>query len=132
MKAGGGSGNIPKVILREEIKDCYFSVEDGKENCLDRFYKYDEAFNYYLEDAKAREIFIFGKDDELIGCVISKNGYDNVSANEIIKVLDIPKEIINDNERQRRVYSCEGIAPSVLARTDSAKILVDGVVIIDD
>lgn len=33
---------------------------------------------------------------------------------EVIKIFDIPKEIINDNQRQRRVYSIEGISPSVL------------------
>ena len=37
----------------------------------------------------------------------------------------MPKEIINDNERQRRVYSIDGISPSILARTDSAKILIE-------
>ena len=41
----------------------------------------------------------------------------------VLKVLDIPKEIINDNERQRRVYSEEGISPSILARSDNAKII---------
>lgn len=43
----------------------------------------------------------------------------------ILKLFDIPKKLHNDNERQRRVYSIEGIAPTVLARTDSAKILVE-------
>lgn len=33
------------------------------------------------------------------------------SQNEIIKLFDIPKSIINDNERQRRVYGIDGIAP---------------------
>lgn len=42
---------------------------------------------------------------------------------EVIKIFDIPKEIINDNQRQRRVYSIEGISPSVLSRSDSAKIM---------
>ena len=42
---------------------------------------------------------------------------------EIIKLFDIPKEVLNDNERQRRVYSPEGISPAVIARSDSAKIL---------
>lgn len=42
---------------------------------------------------------------------------------EVIKIFDIPKEVINDNERQRRVYSIEGISPSVLSRSDSAKIM---------
>ena len=46
-----------------------------------------------------------------------------VIANDIIKQGDIPKEVLNDNERQRRVYSKEGISPTVLARTDNAKIL---------
>lgn len=45
--------------------------------------------------------------------------------NEIIKLFDIPKEILNDNERQRRVYSTDGIFPSILARTDSPKILLE-------
>lgn len=44
---------------------------------------------------------------------------------EIIKLFDIPKSIINDNERQRRVYSIEGICPVLLARSDSVKIVVE-------
>ena len=31
---------------------------------------------------------------------------------EIIKVADISKDVLNDNERQRRVYSPEGISPT--------------------
>lgn len=49
-----------------------------------------------------------------------------VEPNECIKELDIPKEIINDNERQRRVYSTNGISPTVLARQDSNKIICLG------
>lgn len=51
---------------------------------------------------------------------------------EIIKLFDIPKEILNDNERQRRVYSPEGISPAVIARSDSAKILVNGLIEVSD
>lgn len=43
-----------------------------------------------------------------------------------IKLFDIPKQILNDNERQRRVYSPEGISPTILARNDNAKILQVG------
>lgn len=43
---------------------------------------------------------------------------------EIIKLFDIPREIIRDNEFQRRVYSTEGISPTLCARSDSAKIVV--------
>lgn len=42
---------------------------------------------------------------------------------EVIKLFDIPKEVINDNERQRRVYSVEGISPTILSRSDNAKIM---------
>ena len=44
---------------------------------------------------------------------------------KIIKVLDLPREVHNDLERQRRVYSVKGISPTVLARADSTKILVN-------
>jgi DNA (cytosine-5)-methyltransferase 1 len=42
---------------------------------------------------------------------------------EIIKLFDIPKIVINDNERQRRVYSVDGLSPTILARTDQCKIM---------
>lgn len=44
--------------------------------------------------------------------------------NKIVKVLDLDKTIHNDLERQRRVYSIYGIAPTILARSDSSKILI--------
>jgi site-specific DNA-cytosine methylase len=47
----------------------------------------------------------------------------NKKDNKIIKLFDIPKEIIKDNERQRRVYSIKGKSPTLLARSDSPKIL---------
>lgn len=43
--------------------------------------------------------------------------------NNVEKIFDIPKEILNDNERQRRVYCSDGISPTTLARTDSTKII---------
>ena len=43
----------------------------------------------------------------------------------IIKVFDLPKEILKDNERQRRVYSTSSKSPTILARADSTKILVN-------
>nr|ADX97434.1 M2.BspACI [Psychrobacillus psychrodurans] len=43
---------------------------------------------------------------------------------KIVKLFDVPREVINDNERQRRVYSLKGLSPTVLARSDSTKIIV--------
>ncbi len=44
----------------------------------------------------------------------------------IIKLFDLPKEVHNDNERQRRVYSLESKSPTILARTDTTKIYDNG------
>lgn len=48
----------------------------------------------------------------------------NEVSSKVIKVGSFEKEEINDNERQRRVYSTEGISPTILARTDNAKLLM--------
>ncbi len=40
----------------------------------------------------------------------------------IIKLFDVPKTIINDHERQRRVYSLKSKSPTILARADTTKI----------
>ena len=50
---------------------------------------------------------------------------DKTNKNQIIKLFDLPKDVHNDLERQRRVYSIHGISPTVLARSDSTKILVE-------
>ena len=43
---------------------------------------------------------------------------------KILKLFDLPKDVHNDLERQRRVYSTKGISPTVLARADTTKILL--------
>lgn len=43
---------------------------------------------------------------------------------KIVKLFDLPREVHNDLERQRRVYSTKGISPTVLARADTTKLLV--------
>lgn len=43
---------------------------------------------------------------------------------KIKKELDLPKEVHNDLERQRRVYSIFGISPTLLARSDSPKVII--------
>jgi len=44
------------------------------------------------------------------------------SKDGIVKLFDVPKTIINDHERQRRVYSLESKSPTLLARADTTKI----------
>lgn len=44
---------------------------------------------------------------------------------KIIKLFDLPKEVWNDMERQRRVYSIKGLSPTILARSDTTKIFIN-------
>jgi len=43
----------------------------------------------------------------------------------MVKLFDIPKSIINDNERQRRIFSLKSKSPTILARADTTKIYID-------
>ncbi|MDQ7084213.1 MAG: DNA (cytosine-5-)-methyltransferase [Sulfurovum sp.] len=63
----------------------------------------------------------------------NKNGLDDfvkenlvnnklASKDGIVKLFDVPKTIINDHERQRRVYSLKSKSPTILARADTTKI----------
>jgi site-specific DNA-cytosine methylase len=56
-----------------------------------------------------------------------KNTTHNVSISRdgIQKLFEIPKEIHKDHERQRRVYSLNSKSPTILARADTTKILIN-------
>ena len=81
----------------------------------------DEVMEDILEDNVADKYYL-NKDglDEFI-----KNNLDlskKPTKDGIIKLFDIPKEIHNDNERQRRVYWVKSKSPTILARSDTTKI----------
>lgn len=81
----------------------------------------------YIEDILEDNVdkaFFF--DTESIRQFLGTYAEEETSQNEtkIIKLMDLPRDVHNDLERQRRVYSVKGISPTVLARSDSTKILV--------
>ena len=65
-------------------------------------------------------------DTKLIRAFLDNANIDDSGEPEdrIIKLFDLPREVHNDLERQRRVYSIKGISPTVLARADTTKLLV--------
>ncbi len=73
-------------------------------NVSDNFYLNSESVQKFLEENSFRE--------------------DKNPQQKIVKLFDLPKEVHNDLERQRRVYSIYGISPTVLARSDTTKIYV--------
>lgn len=55
---------------------------------------------------------------------IETKKFTTIKSQKIIKEFDLPKSVHNDLERQRRVYSPYGISPTLLARSDSPKIVL--------
>ena len=54
---------------------------------------------------------------------LNKNDLSKQFDNKIIKEFTLPRNVHNDLDRQRRVYSIYGISPTLLARSDSPKII---------
>lgn len=91
--------------------------ETDKQNIEDVILK-DVDKKYYLKGKKI---------DSFLEKINSENVVCKEKTSKIVKEFDLPKEVHNDLERQRRVYSIKGISPTVLARSDSAKILIKDV-----
>ena len=69
------------------------------------------------------EKYYFNKDglDEFIKENITFN--KTPTKDGIVKLFDVPKTIINDHERQRRIYALNSKSPTILARADTTKIV---------
>lgn len=81
-------------------------LEDVLNKNIDNKYFFDnEKINSFLKEENVKEL----KEKQF----------------KILKLFDLPREVHNDLERQRRVYSIKGISPTVLARSDTTKILVN-------
>lgn len=85
---------------------------------------------YYVEDILVDENKVdenYYLNNEQILSFLKKNEISDISSNnnKIVKLFDIPKDVHNDLERQRRVYSIKGISPTILARSDSTKIFIN-------
>ncbi len=74
----------------------------------------DVEEKFYLSSNKVQDFLLENNFEEETSCKA-----------QIIKLFDIPREVHNDLERQRRVYSIYGISPTVLARSDTTKIYVE-------
>jgi DNA (cytosine-5)-methyltransferase 3A len=139
--------NIPNIkqpkdiglVLRDVLEDNFVADRD-KSYCIDaNYYKGGNPKNYF---EKSRRQLVFDKE---FNKMTTKDGksyaltatYQGAVAWNSIerkqrtmiptydtpkKLYDIPREILKDNERQRRVYSKDGKSPTVLARSDSAKV----------
>ena len=70
---------------------------------------------YYLNSDKVKD-YIASLNKELLSIKPQQ---------KIIKEFTLPRDVHNDLDRQRRVYSIYGISPTLLARSDSPKIILE-------
>lgn len=123
-------------ILNKKTEKYTKDVRNKKIDFLKSNFEY-KGFNFFSslrfnnEQQYIRDILLEEVDNRFL---ISNDGVINFLENnnflekniqkKIIKLFDLPKEIWNDLERQRRVYSINGISPTILARSDTAKIFI--------
>ena len=125
-------------IEGEEINSIYFSAQNRPRVYWTNI-KFDHNFNKEKKifiknviDRNVSENFFLKSSLELkiqkleLFLDTKKNLNKKDEFFSIKKIITIPRSIIKDNERQRRVYSIHGKSPTLLARSDSPKILING------
>ena len=101
IRANSGGGSIPNVKLKDFDKNLEkMTTKEGKAYALTTSYNGAVAWNS-----------------------MEKKQRSMIPSDKPNKIHDIPRDILKDNERQRRVYGKEGKSPSLLARSDSPKIM---------
>ena len=65
--------------------------------------------------------------NDLVVEYLKNNNYieSGKTEDKIVKIFDLPREVWNDLDRQRRVYSIYGISPTILARSDTTKVFIN-------
>jgi len=121
----------------EEVNSIYFSAQNRPRVYWTNI-KFDHNYNKEKKifiknviDRNVSDIFFLKNDLELkiqklkLFSEAKKFLTEKKESFFIKKILTIPRNIIKDNERQRRVYSIHGKSPTLLARSDSPKILIN-------
>ena len=75
-----------------------------------------------IEDNPEEKYFL---DDSVSKKIIKQIKYENDNNRAINKIITAEKNLIKDNERQRRIYNINGKSPTLLARSDTPKILIN-------
>ena len=124
-------------ILNKKAEKHIKDVRNKKIDVLKSTFEY-KGFNFfdslkfnneqqYIKDIISEKVdsrFLISN-DRIINFLENNNFPEKKEERKIIKLFDLPREIWNDLERQRRVYSINGISPTILARSDTAKIFID-------
>lgn len=85
-----------------------------KSKCIADILENEVSSNYYFDTEEIKK-FLNSNNQKI----------QRKKEKKIIKLFDLPKDVHNDLERQRRVYSVYGISPTVLARADTTKLYIE-------
>ena len=116
------------ISIRQDVDNGKFTFPEGFDNGLRLKDLLEDEVDekYYISQEKTEKLISQIKDKEISNSIrcgghgsIDRHQWDMVC----VQLGSFDKEDINDNERQRRVYSDEGVSPTILARTDNEKIL---------
>jgi len=116
------------ISIRKDVDNGKFTFPEGFDNGLRLKDLLEDEVDekYYISQEKTEKLISQIKDKEISNSIrcgghgsIDRHQWDMVC----VQLGSFDKEDINDNERQRRVYSDEGVSPTILARTDNEKIL---------
>lgn len=124
-------------ILNKKEEEYIKDIRNKKIDVLKSTFEY-KGFNFfsslrfnnkqqYIKDIISKEVddrFLISN-DRVINFLKDNKFQEKNIEKKIIKLFDLPKEVWNDLERQRRVYSINGISPTILARSDTAKIFIN-------
>jgi len=109
-------GIVLRDILETEPEDFTkmsnkFVARNGEKNCM------IDKNKKKASNLSALEYVKNGRQGDYLAC-----DDDGKPVDKPKKAYDIPREILKDNERQRRVYDSSGKSPTILGRSDSPKI----------
>lgn len=113
-------------VKGEELNSMYLSAQFRP-----RMYWTNINFKKILFDSKEITLknIIEKKADEkyFFNIKLNKKKFIQHSKNKIgiKKIYEIPRTVLKDNERQRRVYDINGKSPTLLARSDTPKIFFE-------
>jgi len=116
------------ISIRKDVDNGKFTFPEGFDNGLRLKDLLEDEVDekYYISQEKTEKLISQIKDKEISNSIrcgghgsIDRHQWDMVC----VQLGSFDKEDINDNERQRRVYSDEGVSPTILARTGNEKIL---------
>lgn len=118
-----------KDLLEDEVDEKYYLSD----KILEGYKKANKIKGNSFPDNYLKKVGIINTDSQgnrvydpnNIACaqVTQAGGLGAKTGLYLIQDGEISKEALNDNERQRRVYNPEGICPSLLARSNSVKII---------